>query len=52
MGLTQESGPPSYQVKGIAKWMVWGGMTGRSLTLLHFIPQGQTVMATYYHKNP
>ena len=28
--------------------MVWGGMTGRGLTSLHFIPQGQTVTAEYY----
>ena len=30
--------------------MVWGGMTGRSLTLLHFMKQGQTVMADYITK--
>ena len=30
--------------------MIWGGMTGRGLTSLHFnfIPQGQTVTAEYY----
>ena len=28
--------------------MVWDGMTGRGLTSLHFIPQGQTVTAEYY----
>ena len=28
--------------------MVWGGMSGRGLTSLHFIPQGQTVTAEYY----
>ena len=39
---------PLYQVKGSAKWMVWGGMTGRGLTSLHFIPQGQTVAAEYH----
>ena len=39
---------PSYRVKGSAKWMVWGGMTGRGLTSLHFILQGQTVTAEYY----
>ena len=40
--------PPSHQVKGSAKWMVWSGMTGRGLTSLYFIPQGQTVTAEYY----
>ena len=46
---SQESQVPlSYQFKGSAKWMVWGGMTGRGLTSLHFIPQGQTVTAEYY----
>ena len=49
MGPTGESSSAIvYQVKGSAKWMVWGGMTGRGLTSLHFIPQGQTVMAEYY----
>ena len=28
--------------------MVWGGMTGRGLTSLHFIPQGQAVTGEYY----
>ena len=31
--------PPAYQVKGSSKWLIWGGMTGRGLTNLHFIPQ-------------
>ena len=44
-GSQESQVPPSYQVKGSAKWMVWGGMTGRGL---HFIPQGQTVTAEYY----
>ena len=34
--------------QGSAKWMVWRGMTGRGLTSLYFIPQGQTVTAEYY----
>ena len=37
-----------HQVKESVKWMVWGGMTGRGVTSLHFIPQGQTVTAEYY----
>ena len=28
--------------------MVWGAMSGRGFTSLHFIPQGQTVTAEYY----
>ena len=40
--------PPSCQVKGSAKWMVWSGMTDRGLTSLYFIPHGQTVTAEYY----
>ena len=40
--------PPAYQVKESSKWIIWGGMTGRSLTGLHFIPQGQTLTADYY----
>ena len=44
-GSQESQVPPSYQFKGSAKW---GGMTGRGLTSLHFIPQGQTVTAEYY----
>ena len=47
-GSQESQVPPSYQVKGSAKWMVWGSMTDRGLTSLHFIPQGQTVTAEYY----
>ena len=47
-GSQESQVPPSYQVKGSAKWMVWGGMTGHGLTSLHFIPQGQTVTAECY----
>ena len=31
--------------------MIWGGMTGRGLTALHFVPQGRTVTADYCIKN-
>ena len=49
MALQKSQAPPSYQVKGSAKCMVWGsmtgypkpsfwgGMTGRGLTSLRFI---------------
>jgi len=47
-GSQESQVPPLYQVKGSAKWMVWGGMTGRGLASLHFILQGQTVTAESY----
>ena len=47
MGLTRDSSSAIVPSKGSTKWMVWGGMTGRGLTSLHFIPQGQTVTAEY-----
>ena len=47
-GLQESQVPPAYQAKGSSKWLNWGGMTGRGLTNLHFIPQGQTVTADYY----
>ena len=34
--------PPAYQMKKCSKWIIWDGMTGRGLTGVHFIPQGQT----------
>ena len=43
--------PPAYQVKKSPKWIIWGRMTGRGLTGLHFIPQGQTLTADYYMNN-
>ena len=43
--------PPANQVKKSSKWIVWGGMTGRSLTRIHFLPQGQTLTANYYINN-
>ena len=43
--------PPAYQVKKSSKWIIWGGMTGRGLTELHFMPQGQTLTAEYYINN-
>ena len=44
--VSQESQvPPAYQVKKSLKWIIWGGMTGRGLTRIHFLPQGQTLTA-------
>jgi len=43
--------PPAYQVKKSSKWIIWGGMTSRGLTGLHFIPQGQTLTVDYYINN-
>ena len=43
--------PPAYQVRKSSKWIIWGGMTGRGLTGLHFIPQGETLTADYYINN-
>ena len=43
--------PPAYQVKKSSKWIMWGGMTGRGLTGIHFLPQGQTLTDNYYINN-
>ena len=43
--------PPAYQVKQSAKWIISGGMTGRGLTNLHFVLQGQTLTSNYYINN-
>ena len=44
--VSQESQvPPAYQVKKSLKWIIWGGMTGRGLPRIHFLPQGQTLTA-------
>ena len=49
------SGEPSSsstdQVKKSSKWIIWGGMTGRGLTGIHSLPQGQTLTADYYINN-
>lgn len=39
--------PPAYHVKLSVKWIIWNGMTGRGLTNLQFIPQGQTLTADF-----
>jgi len=43
--------PPAYQLKQSSKWIIWGGMRGRGLTELHFIPPGQTLTADFYITN-
>jgi len=51
-GLSQESQvPPADQVKKSSKWIIWGRITGRGLTGLHFIPQGQTLTVDHYISN-
>ena len=50
-GCQESQVPPAYRGKKSSKWIIWGGMTGRGLTELHFIPQGQTLTANYYINN-
>ena len=50
-GSQESQVPPAYQVKKSSKWIIWGGMTGRGLTGIHFLPQGQTLTADYYINN-
>ena len=51
-GLSQESQvPPADQVKKSSKWIIWGGITGRGLTGLHFVPQEQTLTVDHYINN-
>ena len=50
-GSQESQVPPVYQVKKSSKWIIWGGMTGRGVTELHFMPQGQTLTADYYVNN-
>ena len=40
--------PKAPQVKNCANAMVWGGMSVKALTRLHFVPAGKTVTANYY----
>ena len=50
-GSQESQVPPAYQVKKSSKWIIWGGMTGRGLTGIHFLPQGQTLTDNYYINN-
>ena len=50
-GSQESQVPPAYQVKKSSKWIILGGMTGRGLTGIHFLPQGQTLTADYYINN-
>ena len=40
--------PKAPQVKKSAYVMVWGGMSAKALTRLHFLPAGKSVTANYY----
>ena len=50
-GSQESQEPPVYQVRKSLKWIIWDGMTGRGLTGLHFLPQGETLTADYYINN-
>ena len=50
-GSQESQVPQAYQVKKSSKWIIWGGMTGRGLTGIHFLPQGQTLTADHYINN-
>ena len=50
-GSQESQVPPAYQVKKSSKWIIWGGMTGRGLTGIHILPQGQTLTEDYYINN-
>ena len=50
-GSQESQVPPAYQVKKSSKRIIWGGMTGRGLTGIHFLPQGQTLTDNYYINN-
>ena len=51
-GSQESQVPPAYQVNlKSSKWIIWGGMTGRGLTGIHFLPQGKTLTDNYYINN-
>jgi len=51
-GSQESQVPPAYQVKKSSKWIIWGRMTGCSLTGLHIVyPKAQTLTADYYINN-
>ena len=50
-GSQESQVPPAYKVLKSSKWIMWDGMTGRGLTGIHFLPQGQTLTADYYINN-
>ena len=54
-GSQESQVPPAYRVKKSSKWIIWGGMTGRSLTEIHFLPTNRlwlpiTTSTTHYRK--
>ena len=51
-GSQESQVPPALiRLKKSSKWIIWGWMTGRGLTGIHSLPQGQTLTADYYSNN-
>jgi transposase len=50
-GSQDDNVPHAAQMKFSPSVMVWGGMTARGLTSLHFIPQGARMNSEYYIDN-
>lgn len=50
-GSQEDNVPPAAQMKFSPSVMVWGGMTARGLTTLHFIPNGTRLNSEYYVSN-
>ena len=50
-GSQEENVPPAPQMKFSPSVMVWGGMTARGLTKLHFVPNGTRLNSQYYITN-
>ena len=50
-GSQEDNVPPAAQMKFSPSVMVWGGMTARGLTTLHFIPNGIRLNSDYYIEN-
>jgi len=50
-GSQEDNVPPAAQMKFSPSIMVWGGMTARGLTSLHFVPNGERLNSDYYIKN-
>ena len=51
LGFSGEPSSSSISGSKSSKWIIWGGMTGRGLTGIHFLPQGQTLTDNYYINN-
>jgi Winged helix-turn helix len=50
-GSQEDNVPPAAQMKFSPSVMVWGGMTARGLSSLHFIPSGTRLNSDYYIRN-